>query len=70
MKNFDDFLKTLTQDEIEKMIADINPEGGIKSHLPTTQAGANDFMNASATYSLLISISLLNKYHNWLHDVE
>lgn len=68
-KNFNDFLKTLTEEEIIKMTEKVNDKE-IVAHFSLTPEGINDFLTKSTSYNLLINLQLLEKYHNWLHSEQ
>lgn len=61
MKPFEDFLYTLTEDEIAKISNKVNE----KSH-NIAEKTSNDIGMQVASISLWYSIELLRKYHEWI----
>lgn len=68
MKDFNDFLSTLTP-EVYKQIAQKVNEKNIKiSNNPSSQNSSVDFGNGIAAVDTIISLELLKLYHNWLNS--
>ncbi len=67
MKDFNDFLKTLTTDEIKSIIDECqNPLAAIRDG--SDKSNEAYFGNQVATTSLFISLGLLRRYHEWLAE--
>ena len=66
MKDFSDFTKTLTEDEIASIIDECNePLLSVSSESPSESRLGNQI----GTISLFVSLGLLRRYHEWL-DAE
>ncbi len=66
-KDFNDFLKTLDQDELTKMTDNVNSRN-MEVHFSLTPEGINDLMTKSASANLLLTLQVLQKYHDWLQS--
>lgn len=65
MKNFDDFVKTLTEDEITQIINNCKaPLDKVASELLDNLAVGGQI----GTMSMFISLGLLRRYHEWLAE--
>lgn len=65
LKSFEDFLNTLTEDEIASIVDEC------KEPLEAVQndsSGEAQFGNQIAAISLFTSIGLLRRYHEWLSE--
>lgn len=60
MKNFDDFIDTLTQDEITSICDSCNESA----------ASTKGFGNKIGIQTFLINLALLRRYHVWLQSSE
>lgn len=60
MKSFDDFLASISEDDLERIAADTAKQ----------LSGEDNKIRLSdvANYSALISVAMLRKYHQWLSD--
>lgn len=67
MKNFDDFLKTLTEKDLSDMAKYVN-DNRIEVSFPVTNDGVNSFLTGSVAANSLMTIQILRKYHDWLHS--
>ena len=65
MKFFDDFLKTLTEDEISEIMNECQePLTTIREQ----SSGSTAFGNQIGTISYFVSLGLLRRYHEWLQQ--
>jgi len=65
MKKFDDFLKTLTEDEVADIINECQePLAAVQDNrVDKTHLG-----NQMGTIALFTSLGLLRRYHEWLDE--
>lgn len=66
MKDFNEFLDTLTQDVINGIIADVNMKANNTVSIPTTKGQRRAYQTTAI--SMTIAIELLGCYHKWLHE--
>lgn len=60
MKNFNDFIDTITQEDIDTLSSALNEESDTKTNLGTK----------IATQQYLITMHLLHRYHDWLQSED
>ena len=60
LKNFDDFIGTITQEELEEMEKTLNKIAAEETTLGTKLA----------TQQITMTLHLLHRYHDWLHNDE
>lgn len=69
MKDFNDFVKTLTKLEIEEIYAKVN---GLNLTVPliASEDSAVRFMSVFGTVNIAITVEILRRYHSWLDSEE
>jgi hypothetical protein len=65
-KTFDDFLSTISDNDIEKIQKSTNEFLKDVHSVPSTKASLRG--NEMFVVSYSISIELLRRYHDWLHE--
>ncbi|ADL53256.1 hypothetical protein [Clostridium cellulovorans] len=66
-KDFDDFVKSLSKEELEEIGNSANNKD-IVITLPITEETINKFITGISTANLIIAFALLRKYHDWLNS--
>lgn len=67
MKNFDDFVKTLTEEKICEITDRVNGSG-FSVTFPITESNVNSFVANVAAVNFKFSVELLRLYHEWLQQ--
>lgn len=68
MKNFNDFLSTLTPEVYDQIAESVN-KCNIKVNLnPSPENDSVSVMNGIASVDLIVTLELLKHYHNWLNS--
>lgn len=66
MKDFSDFVATLTDEKISAITQKINDQH-ITYKLPISQSDNTVFATALGSANFLMCLELLSAYHEWLH---
>lgn len=66
-KNFDDFLKTLTKEQIIEICDEVN-ETNLKSNYSLDQEGFKNLLNSIGVIDIKLTLGILRLYHNWLNS--
>lgn len=61
MKDFQEFINSLTQDDFNKLADSVNDSGGQKVPL-------KDVGGAILSKSVVLNFEVLRLYHQWLHE--
>lgn len=69
MKDFDEFRKLMSVDYVNALFESAS-EAGRKFSWPITEENIDKFASALAASNLVITMSLLQKYHEWLGSDE
>lgn len=67
IKNFNDFLYSLTPDKISKIVNEANDSIEI---LRNQEDGKTDLGNQIGGISLNLTLGVLEEYHKWLHQED
>ena len=67
MKDFKDFVKTLTEEKLIEICDKCNQQH-MKVSLPKDDVGVSDFMEKTLSLNLVVTLEVLKLYHEWLHQ--
>lgn len=66
-KNFDDFLKTLTEEDFVNLAKKVNALE-LTAKISNDPHGFNDFLTKLSSSNIVMVLELLRKYHDWLNS--
>ncbi|EOU1650920.1 hypothetical protein G6Z26_04535 [Clostridium perfringens] len=64
-KNFDDFLKTLTKEQINEICNNIDD---IKLNFSLNQEGFKNLFSSISVVDIQLTLGILRLYHDWLNS--
>ncbi|GEM_PF-3097960 len=68
MKRYEDFKATITSDVLESMASEVIEKLNKLLDEDPIESATEEFVWFNRSYNVGITMRLIEKYHNWLHD--